>query len=339
MDENDPRPEKPVYLRMHAEYERYINPAHVKEAQEVEEDGKTKSATYPRRKTIASGEVDPVREDIASFVGVEAFRLLTKELKSGRSKGPQSFFEKIGYLFHDWKTVDRTIDSDFKTVRYVWPNGFTEKDIVRTDDVPLMKVFRTDQADPLEENTEVYENFLQDRNELSMLVEHEIRVNPNGKADAKRTHRGKRVELWTKSVNLLNVAVRFIASFSSFDTKESPITSVLAAHTYSLKVAYNLAVVLRYILTKNGVHVRGSQGPPEMSETESSLMDIDTEGVRWVMNALLPFGSLRGDILYRVVDSVPECVFLKEKVEESLDGPLLPAAPVPDVEDSLDAED
>ena len=98
----DDRPNKPEYLTMFYQIERYLNPTHVDKGQDMEEDsGRTKAASYPRRRGIGEGSVEPVRDDVSMFATWEEFMQLTGYLKIGRNRYPQVLFEQLGYLFHD----------------------------------------------------------------------------------------------------------------------------------------------------------------------------------------------------------------------------------------------
>ena len=159
-----------------------------------------------------------------------------------------------------------------------------------------------------------------------------------GKADARRSHQGKMVEVWTRTLNLLNIAVRLISAFWSHDSNDFPVTAILNSHVESLRVLYNIAVVLLHILTSRGVTVLGVRDTVQFSDEEKNMREVPDTVADGVMKLLLPYESLRGDLLHRTVDSVPLETFEKENLpNESCDGPKLPVVVyVQAIEDSLD---
>ena len=212
----------------------------IKGAQETEVDGKVKLSTYPRRKDIGSGETEPERNEIALFFGMEYFNNLTSLFKTARCRGPQPFFEQFGYLFFDCSKAERLIESDRKTIQYVWMTELAEYSVLRTDEFPDMKVLRCSSADPLLDNTSVFKKFLGDRTELNMLVSHEVWIYKSAKADAKRIHRGTEIALLKKNVSMLTVALRLVGGFASYDLKDMPLTAILGVSGSSLKVCTTL---------------------------------------------------------------------------------------------------
>ena len=141
-----------------------------------------------------------------------------------------------------------------------------------------------------------------------------------------------------KFFNLLNVSVRVIAAFAQYDTKERPFTSILMGHADFLKVAYNMAVVFRVILTAKGVKTLNGESCNTLSEKELCNRLVSSKIMDDTMLIFLPYGSLRGDIIHRVVEAVPLRIFNEEHVEIQMEDALLPKVPIAGMEDSMDIE-
>lgn len=285
----------------------YITQEHLRLAQELQESSSADKSSYTRRLQIACGE-PPIRKDDAEFAMSYLYTRLLTTLNRSRRNGPLEFFQQVGYLFMDWSLYKNCrVSSD--DLKVSWVVDFEKARPCDLSDIPRAIIVSAGDENALEKNAKMYEKFVEDREEMQILVQHDVLVRLKGRKEDFRNHIGVETRQWTRIVSLIDVAAHFLRSSCSFG-RSGRFYDILTYNSTSIVALYNIAWVFRKVLASRrnpsvmppssssaSVHVTSEDGND--ANDESSELDS-------VFALLTPSESMVSRALVRVTCAVPE---------------------------------
>lgn len=312
------RPLKPEWLRNSTNGGiNYITQEHLKTSQGHQESSSSEKSSYQRRLHIAAGG-SPSRSDDGEFAMSFLYSSLLTTLNASRRNGPLEFFQRLGYLFVDWTPYKNCrVTSDH--LKMSWVVDFKSARPCEKEDVP--KAISVSACDPAasEKNRDVYKNFVEEREEMQIVVEHDVLVRLKGKENDVRNHIGVDARKWTRVISLIDVAAHFMRSACSFGRGGS-IHEILVYNSQSVLALYNIAWVFReMIASRNDPCVQPpSSSPHPASPSEAppfhSPLGLSAD-IEELFKMLTPSASMIDRALLRVTCAVPEETFDAENVD------------------------
>lgn len=340
-DTVDPRPKRPEWLSP-VDEEPYITDDHIVEGRKADAVGGKKSS-YERRSNIGVGLEDPVRDDIASFAVSKLFRFYTSYLNDSRKNLQKSAFEKLGYLFASWRTVEDVHHIGQASLQLTWNDEYAETKRKIMEDIEGMFLLDPDSPDADEMNENSFKQLVKETPELVLLISHDVLVN-TGADDPDRKHTGKEKVKYPYSVHLLEVAARLVGGFSQVRRRGGVSFEVLAAHKNSLNFLYEMAVVLRVMFWRHCVQLPNAEPVRFRSITPDTLHATPKECLLDFLRMLTPGNSTASGVLASVLTAVPKDLYEKNRLDRRAEqtgkggertAKKLPKAPLPVDEYSL----
>ena len=319
--ENDPRDVRPFWVLQHKSTEQstitYIERKHVIEAQLFDQ-GVTKKQMYDKRADIGVGREQPGRDELAFFACKYGFSFFTHVTNENRKSISRAFFRDVGYLFDDWKIPEQQYGIGKGTLKVYFPSPFVSSEAVKITEVPTATVYTVGDMNSNEGNIVAYDKFRAERSELKMLVEHQVLVNM-GKADAKRVHTGRKKDLYTHGVHLMDVAVRLLAACSGIPHKDKKDTDILGASKYSIAILYHLGIVLRKILTGREIDVAEGVTERLKAHERDDLGEVDHSVLDKLLYILRPGATDRFSVFKQIIGSVPWNEYKTDNLPDNAD--------------------
>ena len=78
------------------------------------------------RKKIGTGALNPDRDDVASFVCTELFKVVVKYLNESRKGIQRVFFEELGYFFVPWTSLEKNCSIKRADLTLRWHEAYAE---------------------------------------------------------------------------------------------------------------------------------------------------------------------------------------------------------------------
>lgn len=317
------RPLKPTWLQHSPTLgTNYVTQAHLRIAQEHQESSAADKSSYQRRLRIAGG-ARPTRADDGEFLMSSLYSSLLTTLNASRRYGPLEFFQRLGYLFVDWNP-HKNCRVSRDNMKMWWVADFKEARPCIIDDIPKAISVSAGDPDASEKNEDMYKSFVEEREEMQILVRHDVLVRLKGKEDDVRNHIGVDAREWTRVISLIDVAANFLRSACSFG-RSGRCDDILTFSSKSIVALYNIAWVFRDMIA--------SRKDPEVLPPQSTAVDVrntdpDSESpssdvsadIEALFTMLTPSASMIDRALVRVTCAVPEETFDTEQIDANDEG-------------------
>ena len=208
---------------------------------------------FSKRMTKISRGASPTRADDALHAMIKLYTYTSDIMQGTRRHFPSEFFLQVGYLFLDWsKYPDCKVSKD--SLEMYWAIPRSEFVRPKFDDVEIPEsVTRLENPESVdEENEELFTTFAEKRNELELIVSHDVWVRKNGRMTDQRNHPGDERRVFRRCVNLMDVAGFICRTISGFDHHEVSFFNILKFHKKSIACLYQFALVLRDLVQYMG---------------------------------------------------------------------------------------
>lgn len=312
------RPLKPSWLQgCEGGGTNYITQAHANTAQEHQESSSLEKSSYQRRLAIAGG-ARPNRADDGEFVMSYLYSTLLLSLNHSRRSGPMEFFQRLGYLFVDWNP-HKTCRVSKDDMKVSWIVDYEKALPCSIDDIPKAISVSAADRNAVEKNKEAYSKFVEEREEMQLMVTHDVLVRLKGKCGDVRNHIGVDARQWVRVVSLIDVAAHFFRSCCGFGRGGS-FTDVLMYNSRSIIALYNTAWVFRLMLgTRTTPRILSPNLPGVFASTASDpasspIADMSAD-IAHLFAILTPSASMVERALVRVTCAVPEETFNAEHID------------------------
>lgn len=210
------------------------------------------ASSKPTHNTIGQGTCQPGKADISEFALANVYGVVVRALHVNRKAAKKMFFSRIGYLLTDWKSV-RFTDVEQDAVA-MWVKPMKENEYLRPSDVPETRVATSpDQAaDADVENLKLFNDFLKERQELVIIVEHSVKVKTVKEKETPSTSSNTaflgnasyemKTRPFRRSFSLAGIALSVFSDLCAVTSNDSTKTQVLKFHRRSLAVCYVMAI-------------------------------------------------------------------------------------------------
>ena len=204
---------------------------------------------------IGQGIRQPGMTDITEFALSNAYTAIVTALHANRKAAKKMFFSRLGYLMTDWETVRfRDVEQDGAAM---WVKPMNKTDYLRPSEVPqttvALSAARAKEADV--ENLKLYNDFLKERQELVVVVQHSVKVKTLKKDPSalNTAYLGNvSVELQTRpfrrSFSLAGIALSVFSEICAVTPNDTDRTQVLKFHRRSLAVCYVMAIAFKEMI-------------------------------------------------------------------------------------------
>jgi len=205
---------------------------------------------------IAQGIRQPGTSDITEFALANAYSAIVTALHANRKAAKKMFFSRLGYLMTDWESVRfRDVEQDGAAM---WVKPMNENDYLRPSEVPETQVAldasRAEDADV--ENLKLFNDFLKERQELVVIVQHSVKVKttiegPSASSSTAYIGNGS-FELQTRpfrrSFSLAGIALSVFSEICAVTSNDTDRTQILKFHRRSLAVCYVMAIAFKEMI-------------------------------------------------------------------------------------------
>ena len=264
------------------------------------------------------------RDDLATHAAMRLYSLITNTMHRCREVVKVSFYEEIGYLFSSWS--DLGVDIVQRNMKLWWASS--EESHVSFEEVPKMAVEGIEERkatflDDSDENAvnmhnnEKMTTFMAKHKNFILFAEHDVHI----RVDIETRQRGRRAaapELPTRrfrrAFNLLDVASRFLATYSSMGAPSTP-TTFVSCHKDSLRCTFVIANILKEMISKvvNEFEEKGVT----WSHGQMALCDVAMCGL--VVSDLFPSRSKQKEALSSNILTVTDAEFNARHVGSEVD--------------------
>lgn len=189
----------------------------------------------------------PSRHVIATHAISELYKVVRKTLHSNRERGKTTLFEELCMYFVPWNEEKVKVSASSLQVSWAYESASTEP--LRYSDVPDCSTDTTDDVVVEEKNRKTFEEFMESRKEMLLLITHDVFIKDDTSIIKKRSRRQKDPKKLCRMVNLLQVAGCFIGSFCGYPHRRK-VWSLLRYNKRSLATLYAVAVLLRELVVQ-----------------------------------------------------------------------------------------
>ena len=326
-DDGEDRPKKPHWLRKTSDGKAlYIEKRHILLAQkDVDMKSEDRGKRFERADIGMNGECTG-RDEQALYAMRSFFSLLRKHLNESRKRGPERFFEMIGYLLADWsKEQDVIVSQD--SLEMAWMTRPGEVDSPDDNEFPKAVFYGDRDRKALRKNEELFGTFADTRTEVMILVKHDVIVKTKGKQNAMRARRGDKQRSWERVINLMDVVMYWLHGYAQMETGSS-VLEVLGTHRNSIKFIYRASLLLRQVLSALPDHHINNPIMPESAREDSQLdenahrsVNVCEEDAKNIISLLTPSASIMGRSIVKITCCVSNSLFEKHKVKEKENAP------------------
>ena len=262
------KPFMPTWLTAVVKDKPYIQMCHIHHAV-THNEGKTNSkAQFARREKIAKNGA-PSRSDIGFFAMDILYHRLVHLFTSARKSLRNVFFNMVGYLFVDWSKFTKCPVHDTE-VRVKWAAPLGEPFVTSLSDErgPSVLPYSKHDPDRTSKNTAMFLEFARERDDVVLLVEHDVIVRMTLQVNSKRRRRGNERVPWRRAVNLMEVLLAVLQAGSGMGRHDDAY-ELLSARSDAVHLLYMLARSLRVLLSNSEAR--------EVEETTQDELDMDEE--------------------------------------------------------------
>lgn len=241
-ESEDPRPLLPSWLGPRFISEKIVGEAGVyyETVPESRKDAHIRKTSTGKRVCITPIGVreKPTNMDIAIHGARKLYSLVIRFLHDCREHAKISFADNLGYLLVGWASVRSTANQDGLHLRL---SDRTEG-AAMTSVEAIASMARQGEEGEIGANTTKYRQLLNDLPGMVLTAEYDVVVYPPGGTSRKKV--GRQNRKITRSIHLVEVALRFMVDFCRLKTEEE----YLHSSEGSLRAVFAIAVVFRKLV-------------------------------------------------------------------------------------------